>query len=157
MCYVKWIHFSITEVSSLRHCCIGTIPQMHWLSHEISDVHPIIRNPFVSYDDLLPTRYALSYIKQTNPTAYNVHCAFVALDSHQLGEHVDDNFHYDFGDNKFLYFKGTSKNLSIMYSNSNDDSDSDDEEDRESTLQLEDLLVVSKYIPSTVLSFLTQV
>ena len=160
MCYVRWIHFNITKVSSLKHCCIGTIPQHFCTNKDVKNyVHPDIKNPYISYDDLLPSRYALSYITQSNPTAFNVNCAFVALDSQQLGEHVDDNFHYDFGDNKFLYYKGTSRNLTLLYGNSieSDSSDSEDEGNFESTISESDKLVVSKYIPSTVLTFLTQV
>ena len=34
---------------------------------------------------------------------------FIALDSEKLGEHVDDTYYLDFGDNIFPHFKGNRK------------------------------------------------
>ena len=49
--------------------------------------------------------------KSSNQAAYFIEVAFVALDSEQLGEMVEDGYHHDFGDNKFPHYLGekTSK------------------------------------------------
>ena len=48
------------------------------------------------------------------------------LDSENLGEHVNDNFHNDFGDNKFPYFKANAMSMQCEY-----DGDEDSEEEEE--------------------------
>ena len=71
--------------------------------NEWSD-HPILSR-FIAFSDLQPSRYALSYVNQPNPRAYNIEVAFIALDSENLGELVNDCYHTDFGDNQFPYLK----------------------------------------------------
>ena len=111
--------------------------------------------PFISFNDLLPSRFALSYIAPTNLHAYNVKCAFLGLDSHQLGEHVDDNFHHDFGDNVFPYFKGNT-NTDLKYcSDGADDDDDNTEETITSYLNVEDFDRMTRYIPDTIVTYLT--
>ena len=84
--------------------------------HEILP-HPIpaLRNiPFISLNDLQPSRYALSYVPNPNIRGYWVEAAFIALDSEKLGENVEDSFHYDFGDNMFPHFKQNRKTKSVF-------------------------------------------
>ena len=117
--------------------------------------HDKILAPFISFNDLLPSRFALSYIPPDNSHAYNVKCAFLGLDSHQLGEDVNDNFHYDFGDNMFPYYKGNT-NTDLKYFSDGADGNDDDLEDNVITyLNEEDFDSVAKYIPDTVLKLLT--
>ena len=84
--------------------------------------------PFISFNDLQPSRFALSYIPNPNRRAYWMgEVAFMALDSEKLGEHVDAAFHYDFGDNMFPHFKGNRKTKSVF--EEQDESDEEDGED----------------------------
>ena len=75
--------------------------------------------------------------------------AFIALDSKQLGEDVDDKFHYDFGDNQFPYFLGNQSISAQTYSTS--DSSSDDDEEKNTI----DNLNVSKYIQKSLTTYCT--
>jgi uncharacterized protein (DUF952 family) len=52
--------------------------------------------------------------------------AFLALDSEKLGEHFDDAYHLDFGDNMFPHFKGNKKTKSVF-----EEQDGSDDEDAE--------------------------
>ena len=88
--------------------------------------HPIaaLRNmPFISFNDLQPSRYALSYILNPNRRALWMEVAFMALDSEKLGEHADDAFHYDFGDNMFPHFKENRKTKSVFEEEDGSDED----------------------------------
>ena len=73
---------------------------------------------------------------------------FIALDTENLHEDIQE--HYDFGDNKFPYFKGnTNKRLEDFDENT----DSDEEEtDYVTHVDIEQLY---KYIPKNVLRFLS--
>ena len=104
---------------------------------------------------MLPSRFALSYIEPRNELQFDVQCAFIGLDSHQLGEDVDDNFHHDFGDNMFPYFKGnTDTNLTYSLDKGGND-DEDSAEECITFLNEEDFDRVAQYIPDSVLSYLT--
>ena len=93
------------------------------------------QNPYISTDELSPSRYALGYLKP-NP----------ALDTENL--HQDINNYYDFGDNKFQYFKGNSnKRLEDNF---------DEEDEADSVLELPDFGDLGKFIPKNVLSFLNK-
>ena len=81
-------------------------------------------------------------------------CAFLGLHSHQLGEDVDDNFHHDFGDDMFPYFKGNT-NTNLKYNSETAGDDEDSEEECITYLNEEDYDKVAQYIPDSVLSFLT--
>ena len=121
LCAVQWIHFDV--IKDTINCVIGRIAMPSW--HETMP-HPIaaLRNmPFISFNDLQPSRYALSYIPNPNRRAYWMEVAFMALDSEKLGEHVDDAFHYDFGDNLFPHYKENRKTKSVF-----EEEDGSDEE-----------------------------
>ena len=84
---------------------------------------------YVSFDDIQPSRYALSFVPSVNIRDDFMAVAFVALDSEKLGEHVNDNYHYDFGDNMFPHCLGNKKTKDIF-----DEEDVVDEEDNEDIL-----------------------
>jgi hypothetical protein len=128
-----------------------------WLDSDLIQpaTHDKILPAFISFNDLLPSRFALSYIVPKNLRAYNVKCAFLGLDSHQLGEDVDDNFHHDFGDNMFTYYKGNT-DTDLKYCPDGAGIDENDSEDETLTyLNEEDFDRVAQYIPDTVLKYLT--
>ena len=102
----------------------------------------------------------MSFIEETNHRAYKVQIAFMALDAESLGELVNDNFHTDFGDNKFPYFKGNTnvridpKKYQTSGDSSNDDDSSSDEVEIDPTVMSpEDLERLNKCIPHSVLGF----
>ena len=102
----------------------------HWRgwSHE---EHPEVSS-FLAFTDIQPSRYALSYIIEPNENAYHVEVAFIAVDSENLGEMVNDQYHTDFGDNKFPYFKGnTNVQINLDKFSSEDNSDDENESDNE--------------------------
>ena len=70
--------------------------------------------------------------------------AFIALDSEKLGEHVNDNYHHDFGDNMFPHFLGNRKTKDIF-----------DEEviDKDDTIARSELSKLVEFIPKSVLLF----
>ena len=87
--------------------------------------------------------------------AYSMNVAFIALDSEQLGEHVNDAIHLDFGDNKFPYYLGNKKTKLDI-----DEEDLDDNDiqldSRQSFLSNNQITALKKYIPQSILSFLTE-
>ena len=118
--------------------------------------HPTFKErEFVSFSDLQPSRYALSYIPESNMHAYSINVAFIALDSEKLGEHVNDAIHLDFGDNKFPYYLGNKKTKLDI-----DEEDLDDDDiqldSRQSFLSNNQIIALKKYIPQSILSFLTE-
>ena len=92
---------------------------------------------YVSFDDIQPSRYALSFVPSVNIRDDFMAVAFVALDSEKLGEHVNDNYHYDFSDNMFPHYLGNKKTKDIF-----DEEDVVDEEDNE------DIIIASKDMAS---------
>jgi len=155
--FVRWVKFECESSSNNNNCCIGHIPMAEWQeSNSLSpSEHDKILAPFISFNDLLPSRFALSYIAPDNIHAYNVKCAFLGLDSHQLGEDVNDNFHHDFGDNIFPYYRGNTSTDLKYYSDGAEGNDDDFEENLIPYLNEEDFDRVAKYIPDTVLRYLT--
>ena len=78
--------------------------------------------------------------------------AFMALDSEKLGEHVDDTFHYDFGDNMFPQFKENRKTKSVF--EEEDGSDEDLEEDN--ALNKKTISKLTEFIPRSILEFMLE-
>jgi len=110
--------------------------------------------PFISFNDLQPSRYALSYIPNSNRRAFWMEVAFMALDSEKLGEHADDAFHYDFGDNMFPHFKENRKTKSVF--EEEDGSDEDLEEQEENGLNRNKLSNLTEYIPQSIVEFILE-
>ena len=105
---------------------------------------------YVSFDDIQPSRYALSFVPSVNIRDDFMAVAFVALDSEKLGEHVNDNYHYDFGDNMFPHYLGNKKTKDIF-----DEEDVVDEEDNEDIIiASKDMASLAEYIPKSVLLYL---
>ena len=152
--FVRWIPFVCEERSNKQNCCIGHIVMTDWV--DVSKIQPQKYNDlsqFISFNDLLPSRYAMSYIPPTNMLAYYVQCAFIGLDSHQLGEEVDDNFHYQFGDNTIPHFKGSRSTNSKLYTDGKDEVDSDEE--NMTYLHEKDFERIVKFVPDTLVTYLT--
>ncbi len=80
--------------------------------------------------------------------------AFMALDSKKLGKHVDDAFHYDFGDNMFPHFKENRKTKSVF--EEEDGSDEDLEEQEEDGLNRNKLSNLTEYIPQSIVEFILE-
>ena len=118
--------------------------------------HPIAtlrKMPFISFNDLQPSRYALSYVPNANNRrSYWMEVAFIALDSEKLGEKPEDSFHYDFGDNMFPRYKENKTTKSIY----EDDSSSDEENFAELEVQQkrEKLSSLRDIIPRSILDFI---
>ncbi len=151
ICCVQWVR--LDPVNIKINCCIGVIPMAHWRSWGAEE-HPQVSS-FISFSDLQPSRYALSYINEPNENAYVVRVAFIAVDSENIGEMVNDMYHVDFGDNKFPFFKGNTNKHIDSEKFSNNDSDSEDEE--ESILHQfnqDEVANISKYIPKSILEFM---
>ena len=117
---MQWLNFEV--VKDAINCCIGRIPQLWW---DKIESHPALKNK-----SFQPSRYALSYIPESNKRASYIKVAFIALDSEKLGEHVNDTFEIDFGDNKFPYYLGNRKTKSV-------DEETDDQEVDYSTLSVQ--------------------
>ena len=118
--------------------------------------HPIaaLRNmPFISFNNLQPSRFDLSYIPNPNRRTFWMGAAFLALDSEKLGEHVDDAFHYDFGDNMFPHFKENRKTKSVFEEEDGSDEDLDEEEEG---LNRQNLSNLKGYIPQSILEFILE-
>jgi hypothetical protein len=144
---VQWIKFQAEVIK--RNCCIGYINMCDWL--QFGD-HPKM-SPFISFSDLQPSRFALSYIEETNHNAYKVQVAFIAIDSENLGELVNDKYHTDFGDNKFPYYRGnTNVRLHHKVSAENGDSDSEDSDSSEDK-DVDAFTDIDKYIPKSILRY----
>ena len=112
-----------------------------------------ILGPFISFNDLQPSRYALSYDEVVNINAYYVNVTFIALDSKDLGEDVNDHFHHDFGDNMFPYF-GDS-NPKATNQNDIEEEDIDNIDHNPSVLSIADMNSLKKYIPVSVILYLS--
>ena len=131
--------------------------------------HPTM-SMFIALKDLQPSRYAMSFIEEPNHRAYRVQVAFIALDAENLGELVNDHFHTDFGDNKFPYYKGNTnvridtkryqkakKDYSCGDSSSDSESSSDEVDIDPTVLGPEDIVRVNKFIPQSILGFLSHI
>ena len=116
--------------------------------------HPTLKNqPFISFNDLQPSRFALSYVPNDNRHAYWMEVAFLALDSEKLGEHVEDAYHLDFGDNMFPHFMGNRKTKSVF--EEEDGSDADDEvENADFEQNLKTLANLKEFVPQSIIEFL---
>ena len=150
LCAVQWIHFDVIKDSI--NCVIGRIAMQSW--HELLP-HPIaaLRNmPFISFNDLQPSRFALSYIPNPNRRAYWMEAAFMALDSEKLGEHVDDAYHYDFGDNMFPHYKENRKTKSVF----EEEDGSDEDLEEENGLNQKQLSNLREYIPQSIFDFILE-
>ena len=145
----QWIKFQAEDVR--RNYAIGSINMCDWLQWS---VHPKLTS-FIAFNDLQPSRYAMSYIEESNHNAYKVQVAFIALDSENLGEMVDDHYHTDFGDNKFPYYKGNTNvridNDRKKYKYKKSDHDDIDSSSDESDIEEADIERVKTYIPQTIL------
>ena len=143
ICAVQWIDF-IIEKDTIS-CSIGQIPMQSW--HVSTQHQKLINKHFISFGDIQPSRYALSYVPSNNIRDGSMKVAFVALDSEKLGEHVNDNYHHDFGDNMFPHFLGNKKTKDIF-----------DEEDiaEDDAIARSQLLTLVQYIPKSVLKFLIE-
>ena len=109
--------------------------------------------PFISFNDLQPSRYALSFVPNDNRRSYWMEVAFIALDSEKLGEKPEDSFHYDFGDNMFPRYKENKTTKSIYEDDSSDDDDNL-EEQRGVELNRETFSSLRDTIPSSILEFI---
>lgn len=117
-------------------------------SWHVNSPHQKLKNVhFIAFDDIQPSRYAMSYLPSDNIRDDFMKVAFIALDSEKLGEHVNDDYHHDFGDNMFPHYQGNRKTKEIF-----------DEEDVEE----DDVIIRSKlsklveFIPKSVLLFLIE-
>jgi len=150
ICAVQWIHFNAVKDSI--NCVIGQVPMQSW--HELMP-HPTLKNqPFISFNDLQPSRFALSFVPNDNRQAFWMEVAFLALDSEKLGEHVEDAYHLDFGDNMFPHFKGNRKTKSVF--EEQDESDGDDIEDEEFGMNHQTLANLREFIPQSIIDFLLE-
>ena len=152
LCAVQWIHFII--VKDTINCVIGQIPMKSW--NEITP-HPLgrIQNmPFISFNDLQPSRFALSYLPNPNPRSFWMEVAFLALDSEKLGEHVEDAYYLDFGDNMFPLYKANKKTKSVY--EEDDGSDEDLEEQEDDILKRKTLTNLKEYIPRSIVDFILE-
>ena len=120
------------------------------------DEHPNVSS-FIAFSDIQPSRYALSYIEEPNENAYNVKVAFIAVDSENLGEMVNDQFHTDFGDNKFPYFKGnTNVRIDLDKFKNDDNCDDSDEDDDSGTAASDDGVPnINKFVPPSIVQYLS--
>ena len=102
---------------------------------------------YVSFDDIQPSRYALSFVPSVNIRDDFMAVSFVALDFEKLGEHVNDNYH---GDNMFPHYLSNNKTADIF-----DKEDVVDEEDNEDIIiASKDMASLAEYIPKSVLLYL---
>ncbi len=137
-CAVQWISFF--EEKDTMSCCIGRIPMQSW--HVLSPHLQLQNKQFISFDDIQPSCYAMSYVPTQNIRDGSVAVAFIALDSEKLGEH---HYHQDFGDNMFPHYLGNRKTKDIF-----------DEEDiaEDDTIARAELLSLVQFVPKSVLLFL---
>ncbi len=152
LCAVQWIEFNV--VKDTINCVIGQIPMQSW--NEITP-HPLarLRNvPFISFNDLQPSRFALSYLPNPNQRSYWMEVAFIALDSEKLGEHVEDAYYLDFGDNIFPLYKANRKTKSVF--EEEDGSDEEDLEEEENILRRNTLTNLKQYIPQSIVDFILE-
>ena len=145
MVKVHWIPFRLQKQSGTTY--LGDIEKSTWLNWN-EGTQIINLNPYIATNQLRPSRYALAYIPLADHQIY-VEVGFVALDAENLYEDRTD--YYDFGDNKFQYFKGNNnKQLDTVDGYDSDDSNIEDE----NTETIESDL--NKYIPNNVLRFLNK-
>ena len=100
-----------------------------------------------------------TYIQEPNERAYHVKVAFIATDSENLGEMVNDMYHSDFGDNKFPYVKGNT-NVKIDLEKFKNDDDIDDEDvDDGATAAPRDQEAnsINTFIPPSIIEYLSTV
>jgi hypothetical protein len=67
----------------------------------------VFPSKFISFNDLLASRYCLSFIPPKTASVRDVEVAFMAIDSEKIGEDVNDSQHFNFGDNQFPNFLGS--------------------------------------------------
>ena len=104
----NWIPFRLDKHSGTTF--LGDIEYSTWKNWEEGTQHPGNINPYIVTNQLRPSRYALAYQPPIPGRDIYVNVAFISLDSENLYEDRTD--YYDFGDNKFPYFKGnTNKRL----------------------------------------------
>lgn len=140
ICCVQWIPFVLDEDS--KTTTIGRIRFTDWQTWPVNSN----MNKFISFSELQPSRYALSFIPPTNMLFVEV--AFISIDSENLGENSDAMYYHDFGDNMFPYFQGNS-NLKLF-----DDFDEDKELAHED--QNDNSNSLKSYIPPSIIEFLTK-
>jgi len=95
----------------------------------------------------------MSFIEPLNPNAYNVQVAFIALDAENLGELVNHSYHTDFGDNILPYYKSNTNHSIDTTAESSEDEDN--EEDQSIGLSVDDIERLKKYMPPSVLRYLS--
>ena len=149
VCAVHWINFEIMKDSV--NCSIGRIRGPYWKTLAEHADKNILKKNFVSFNDLEPSRYALSYIPEQNQNAYYINMAFIALDSEKLGEQEEDRVHADFGDNMFPHYLGTLKTSHLE-----ENADIEDQKNLNfsSFISEENIEAVKQYVPESVLAFM---
>ena len=80
--------------------------------------------------------------------------AFLALDSEKLGEHVEDAYYLDFGDNMFPQYKENRKTKSVF--EEEDGSDENFLEEEDCRLRRNSLTNLKEYIPQSVVDFILE-
>ncbi len=148
---VDWAKF--TAVKHHRVCSIGVMTEQEWQQGPLC-AHTNF-NHFISVGELLPTRYCLAY---DEPQFQEVKCSFIALDPERLGEHLNDEFDQDFGDNQFPHFKGTrtteqTYKANLVSSDEDSDSDSINSSDSEPAWENNNQQLLA-HLPASVISFL---
>lgn len=91
---VDWVQYQCQDEG--RSSCTGTMSINEW---ETGPKSPTDCNPFLSLDDIRPSRYALTYAKQLRRQQILMKVTFLALDPERIGDGVDDDMFQDFGDN----------------------------------------------------------
>ena len=149
VCAVHWVNFEIMKDSV--NCSIGRIRGPYWKTLAEHADKNILKKNFVSFNDLEPSRYALSYIPEQNQNAYYINMAFIALDSEKLGEQEEDRVHADFGDNMFPHYLGTLKTSHLE-----ENADIEDQKNLNfsSFISEENIEAVKQYVPESVLAFM---
>ena len=115
--------------------------------------------PYISFSDLQPSRFALSYIDEPNVNAYKVQVAFIALDSENLGELVNDKYHLDFGDNKFPYYRGNTNVRFDTEKHKHEDGEEEDDSTDSDEEKCEDIDAnadINRYISPSILRYLSR-
>ena len=99
MANVDWCKFSATDY--FRTCFMGTLSNREW--QEGPRYHSTI-SPFVTLDDVLPSRYVMAY-RHNNNVNNNLTIGFVSIDPERVGEATADGIVVDFGDNATRYLR----------------------------------------------------
>ena len=71
-----------------------------------------------------------------------------------MGEHVEDAYHLDFGDNMFHHYKETQKTKSVF--EEEDGSDEDLEEGEDGLLNRKTIANLKEFIPRSILEFMLE-